>query len=65
VKTHATTPLAPLLDTEDVARHLGISARQVRTMKARHELPYVTVGRLVRYRLQDLAAWENANLCGV
>ena len=49
-----------LLTKEDVADRWQCRPRQVREMWARRELPAVKVGRLVRFRLEDIEAYEAA-----
>lgn len=52
--------LAGILWTpERTAQELGMSVRTLATWRStgRQELPFVKVGRLVRYRAQDVAAW--------
>lgn len=54
-------PLSPvdLLTPEQVATALSVSHRTLAAWRStrRNPLPYVKVGRLVRYRRQDVAAW--------
>lgn len=52
-------PGVDLLTPAQTAQVLGLSTRTLATWRStgRHALPYVKVGRLVRYRAQDLAAW--------
>ncbi len=53
-----------LLTPQDVADRLGVSTTTLSTWRCtkRYPLPYVKVGRLVRYRLADLDAFELARL---
>lgn len=53
-----------LLTPQDVADRLGVSTTTLSTWRCtkRYPLPYVKVGRLVRYRLSDLDAFELAQL---
>jgi len=44
----------PLVDTAGAAEHLGTTARHVRDLKARGKLPFVPLGRLVRFDLDEL-----------
>lgn len=46
-----------LLDGEAAAAHLGVKPRQVRALVDRGELPFIRVGRLVRFHPDDLAAY--------
>lgn len=49
-----------LVDTTHAAQLLGTTARHVRELRARRELPVVLVGRLVRYDVTDLLAYIDA-----
>ncbi len=53
-----------LLTPQDVADRLGVSTTTLATWRCtkRYPLAYVKVGRLVRYRLVDLDAFELAQL---
>jgi len=53
-----------LLTPQDVATRLGVSTTTLSTWRCtkRYPLPYVKVGRLVRYRLADVDAFELAQL---
>jgi excisionase family DNA binding protein len=48
-----------LLSTQQAADYLGAQAHTLEIWRAtgRHRLPYIKVGRLVRYRRADLDAW--------
>jgi len=60
MKQQATTLLTP----QNVADRLGVSTTTLSTWRCtkRYPLAYVKVGRLVRYRLSDLEAFEVARL---
>lgn len=49
-----------LLTPQDVANRLGISVPTLATWRCtkRYALTYVKIGRLVRYRLSDVEAFE-------
>jgi len=53
-----------LLTPQNVADRLGVSTTTLSTWRCtkRYPLAYVKVGRLVRYRLSDLEAFEVARL---
>jgi excisionase family DNA binding protein len=51
---------AVLLDVPKAAGRLGITERHLRELIYRREVPYVKVGRLVRFDPTDLAAWLEA-----
>ena len=65
---HRTTAQsADLMTPEHAAHALSVSIRTLAAWRSRgrHALPYVKVGRLVRYRESDIADWLQANLhCG-
>ena len=46
-----------LLDVEGAAQRLGVSTRWVRRAVAERRVPFVKVGRYVRFRDGDLAAY--------
>jgi len=52
-------PQPNLLDTEQAAAHIGVTprTREVWRCVKRHAIPYIKVGRLVKYRQADLDAW--------
>lgn len=51
-------PLAPqLLTATQAADTLAISTRQLLRLKAAGTLPYVQMGRSVRYRIKDIASF--------
>ena len=57
-------PKTPLLKPQDVADRLGVSITTLATWRCtkRYPLAYVKVGRLVRYRIADLDAFEISRL---
>jgi excisionase family DNA binding protein len=56
------TPMSRLVDTDGAAQLLGTSPRHIRELRARRELPAVLIGRLVRYREEDLKSYIEARL---
>lgn len=48
-----------LLNTEQAAVYLGVTPRTLEVWRCvkRHAIPYIKVGRLVKYRKSDLDAW--------
>jgi excisionase family DNA binding protein len=51
----ATPELEPILHTrEEIARVIRVSTRTVDTLQATRRIPYVKVGRLVRFKLHDV-----------
>jgi hypothetical protein len=57
-------PKTTLLTPQDVADRLGVSTATLATWRCtkRYPLSYVKVGRLVRYRIADLDAFEISRL---
>ncbi len=51
-----------LLDEKQAAEHLTVSPGTLSVWRStgRYNLPFVKVGRMVRYRLTDLDAWLEA-----
>jgi excisionase family DNA binding protein len=56
--------LTELLDLEEVARHLSTSPRHIRRMVFERRIPYVKVGRFVRFVAADLARWLDEQRVG-
>jgi excisionase family DNA binding protein len=48
---------APLLDTDEVAKVLRVSPRHVRRLVAERRIPFVKVGRFVRFDPGELDVW--------
>lgn len=48
-----------LLNTEQAATYLGVTMRTLEVWRCtkRHAIPYIKVGRLVKYRKTDLDTW--------
>lgn len=59
-------PQSNLLDTEDAADYLGVAPRSLEVWRCvkRHSIPYIKVGRLVKYRQTDLDAWLESRTVG-
>jgi excisionase family DNA binding protein len=53
----ATDTLPTLLDIPQLAAHLGTSRRHIRRLIAERRIPYMKVGRLVRFDPAEIAAW--------
>ena len=60
------TSRAPLLDSNQAAEYLGVSNNTLPVWRCtgRHLIPYIKVGRLVRYRQKDLDAFLEKNTIG-
>jgi excisionase family DNA binding protein len=50
-----------LMDEPTVCEYLGITKRHLQDLRYRREIPYVKVGRLVRFRPAEVEAWLEAN----
>jgi excisionase family DNA binding protein len=51
-----------LLAHEEAAKMLQIKVSKLRSMVFRKEIPYVKIGRLVRFRITDLEQFISNNL---
>lgn len=51
-----------LLTEDQAAQYLATSPRHLRTLRASRRIPYVKVGRRVRFRRSDLDAFAASNL---
>jgi excisionase family DNA binding protein len=49
------------LDNEDAAHYLGCKPGTLRVWVSKRKVPFVKVGRLVRFRKADLDAWLESN----
>ncbi len=52
--------LSRLMNRKEVATMLGVSARTVLEMAHRKEIPYVFVGRQIRFSVDRIATWIDA-----
>lgn len=53
----ATPSPEPLWTVEDVARYLRLEAETIRAMARRDELPAIKVGRVWRFRGEEIKIW--------
>lgn len=53
----STDTLPQLLTIDQLAEQLGITVRHVRRLIAERRVPYVKVGRLVRFDPAEIADW--------
>lgn len=53
--------LPSLVDVETLARGLGVGTRHVRRLVAERRIPFVKVGKLVRFDLVEIATWLDAH----
>lgn len=62
--TQSTAYAADLWTPEQTSQELSVSTRTLATWRStgRHNLPFVKVGRLVRYRQPDVAQWLESRL---
>lgn len=50
-----------LLDSPTTAKRLGITERHLRELVVRRDIPFVKVGRLIRFKPDDLDRWIDEN----
>ncbi len=50
-------PATTFITIDELAARLGTSTRHIRRLVAERRIPYVKVGRLVRFDPADIAAW--------
>jgi excisionase family DNA binding protein len=48
---------APLLDTDELAKVLNVTSRHIRRLVAERRIPFVKVGRFVRFDPSELDVW--------
>lgn len=60
-------PNGNLFGNNGAATYLGVTPRTLEVWRCtkRHQIPYIKVGRLVKYRQSDLDAWLAAQTVGV
>lgn len=46
-----------LLDVDQAAEHLAVTPRFVRTLVAERRVPFLKIGKFVRFDADDLDAW--------
>jgi excisionase family DNA binding protein len=62
-KPHPARPhgaLARLVGIDELARHLGISVRNIRRLVTERSIPHYKLGRLVRFDVDEVVAWLGA-----
>jgi excisionase family DNA binding protein len=57
----ATTGDAELLTEQQLAAQWGTTARHIRRLRVEAGLPYIKLGRLVRFHRDDTAGWLDAH----
>ena len=50
-------PIPTLITIDQLAQHLGTSPRHVRRLIAERRIPYLKVGRLIRFDPANIATW--------
>lgn len=60
-------PQTNLFGNDAAAAYIGVTPRTLEVWRCtkRHAIPYIKVGRLVKYRRADLDAWLKAQTVGV
>ncbi len=53
--------LPTLVDIHSVAGHLGVSVRHIRRLIDERRIPFVKVGKLVRFDVDVIAGWVDAH----
>lgn len=52
---------APLLTYEELATHLGLSPNTLRIWAMNRKIPFIKLGRAVRFRASDVEKWLSEN----
>ena len=55
--TRATVSQARLLDIDAVAEQLAVTPRHIRRLVAERRIPYLKVGRFIRFDPAEVATW--------
>ena len=58
-------PFAQLIDIPTLAARLGTSVRHIRRQINERKIPYVKVGHLVRFDVQEIAKWLQEHRFGL
>jgi excisionase family DNA binding protein len=59
-----TDALRRLLSIEQLAQHLGVTERHIRRLVADRRVPFLKVGKFIRFDPSDIASWLNASKPG-
>lgn len=59
-----TVSVLRLLDVDDAAVRLGVTVRFIRRLVAERRIPYIKVGKFVRFDPADLEAWIDDHRVG-
>ena len=54
---HGSVSTPPLLDVNGLARRLGVTVRFVRRLVEERRIPYLKVGRFVRFDPDEIERW--------
>ena len=60
MNTSHDVPVLALLDSQQIARMLGITERHVRRLVLERRIPFAKVGRFVRFDPHDIERWVQA-----
>lgn len=65
--SNSVMPNSNLLGNDAGAAYLGVTPRTLEVWRCtkRHQIPYIKVGRLVKYRQSDLDTWLTAQTVGM
>jgi excisionase family DNA binding protein len=55
------TRLPTLIDIDMVANHLGVSVRHIRRLIDERRIPFVKVGKFVRFDVDEVAKWVDGH----
>lgn len=62
IRRHSHPAVLPtLIDVETLAQSLGVSVRHVRRLVDERRIPFVKVGRFVRFDVDQVASWVDKN----
>lgn len=63
LRTHGDKEKCGLATEQQLSERWGVSIKKLQADRLKGEgIPFVKIGRLVRYRLEDILAYEQANL---
>ena len=61
---HGSEAVPQLLTMDELAERLGVTHRYVHHLVAERRVPYLRIGRLVRFDQGETAAWLDSNVRG-
>ncbi len=59
MNTRLADPLPQLIDIATLAERLDVNMRHIRRLVQERRIPYVKVGRLIRFDLAEIDEWLN------